>query len=127
MLGSTVVRGGRVPPPLLPTARGAGGSSKADKKRLEEDEHILHTLQDRTADASLSGTRGWVVGAACGRSRGATVAQSAPPAQRRGRAPSRRPSRAGGIHALATGLGMPGDGLGRDCRAGGAVGACRCW
>lgn len=48
-------------------------SSKADKKRLEQDKHILHTLQDRTADASLSGTRGY----ASLRERSVTVAKKA--------------------------------------------------
>jgi hypothetical protein len=46
-------------PGIVRFLRLGADSSKADKKRLEQDKHILHTLQDRTADASLSGTRGW--------------------------------------------------------------------
>jgi len=34
-------------------------SSKADKQRLDEDSHILRTLQERTADASMDGTDGY--------------------------------------------------------------------
>ncbi len=48
-----------------------GGSSKTDKKRLSEDRGILNTLQTRTADASMDGSHGCVVGWSGAAQRGA--------------------------------------------------------